>query len=306
MQKTLLSAKRGSDERLRALRFGLSMLLLGVFCAACSPTKPPPISAAPPVNREPGRIIWHDLVTDDVETVRQFYGRLFGWTFREHGRYTLILNDGLPIAGIVPDKGKGEEPQRACWVVSLSTEDVDADALLVEKFGGKVMKGPADLTGRGRYLVVMDSQEAPVVLMQSATGDPDRAVPPIGSWLWNELWTSEVDAVLQFYQSLGNYEALRVNAEEEEIGYWVLMIDERWQAGVTIVPFENMPPQWVSVVRVADPVAVAKRVPELGGRVAMTPGHPLSGGSVALIEDPLGGIVMVQSWEPEESPDKEQ
>jgi uncharacterized protein len=306
MQKTLLSVKRRPGERLRALRFGLSMLLLGVFCAACSSTKLAPISAAPPVNREPGRVIWHDLVTDDVETARQFYGRLFGWTFREHDRYTLILNDGVPIAGIVPDKGEREEPERACWVVSLSTEDVEADVLLAEKLGGKVMKGPADLAGRGRFLVVMDPQGAPMVLMQSTTGDPDRAEPPIGGWLWNELWTSEVDAVLEFYQSLGKYEALRVNAEEEEIGYWVLTTDERWQAGVTIVPFENMPPQWVSVVRVDDPAAVAKRVPELGGRVAMTPGHPLSGGSVALIEDPVGGIVMVQSWEPEESPDKEQ
>jgi uncharacterized protein len=308
MQRTLLSSgQHRNGVRLSSLRpCGFPILLLGLFLVACSGTELAPITAAPTVPRQPGQVIWHDLVTDDVETAKQFYGQLFGWTFQEHDRSTLILNNGVPIAGIVPDKRRTEEPERACWVVCLATEDVDDDAFLAEKLGGRVMKGPADMANRGRYLVVMDPQGAPLVLMQSATGDPDRAEPPIGGWLWNELWTSDIDAALTFYQFLGNYAAQIVNAEEGEVGYWILMADEQWQAGVTMVPFENMPPQWVSVIRVADPVAVTDRVPALGGRVVITPDHPLSGGSVALIEDPLGGIVMVQSWHPEESADKEQ
>ncbi len=30
----------------------------------------------------PGRVVWHDLVTRDVDASKAFYGALFGWTWR--------------------------------------------------------------------------------------------------------------------------------------------------------------------------------------------------------------------------------
>ncbi|MDD3620729.1 MAG: VOC family protein [Desulfobulbaceae bacterium] len=307
MRRIVLSgAPHRADWLLRPLGQGIPMLLLGLLLAACTPMELAPITPEPSGHRQPGQVIWHDLVTDDVESAKRFYGQLFGWTFEEHGRYTLILNDGSPIAGIVPDKKGAAGPERSCWVMCLSEDNVDGVARLVERIGGQVVKGPGEIARRGRYLVVRDPLGAPLVLMHSASGDPEPAVPPIGGWLWDELWTSDIEAAVIFYQSLGNYAAQQVNPDEDEIGYWVLMTDDRWQAGITAVPFEDMPPQWVPVIRVADPAAVTATAAELGGRVVITPDHPLGGGRVSLIEDPLGGLVMVQSWQPEESPDTEQ
>jgi hypothetical protein len=30
-----------------------------------------------------GKVIWHDLITEDVDAAREFYGGLFGWTFED-------------------------------------------------------------------------------------------------------------------------------------------------------------------------------------------------------------------------------
>lgn len=53
-----------------------------------------------------GKIVWNDLITDDLDAVRNFYGALFGWTFedagRRHGRRYLIARAGPVYVGGVP------------------------------------------------------------------------------------------------------------------------------------------------------------------------------------------------------------
>lgn len=273
-------------------------ILLVLLLTACTPMRLTPVTTAPTERQQPGQVVWHDLLTDDVDAAKQFYGQLFGWTFEQHDSYTLVLNEGIPIAGIVtesPEKGA----LRASWVVYLSSTNVDRDVRMVEENGGKVVQQPAEMVNRGRYVIVNDPQGAPLILLHSASGDPQPAEPAIGGWLWDELWTWDTDVALAFYQPLGDYTVQQVNPEGED-EYWVLMTDKHWQAGITTVPFINVPPQWVPVIRAADPAAVAERVPSLGGKVLLKPDNPLCGGDLALIEDPSGGIVMVESWQAEE------
>ena len=46
--------------------------------------------------------IWGDLVTDDIESAKAFYGGLLGWEFRPFDRagrrYTLAFNLGQPVS----------------------------------------------------------------------------------------------------------------------------------------------------------------------------------------------------------------
>ncbi|MDW7774093.1 MAG: VOC family protein [Desulfobulbaceae bacterium] len=274
-------------------------MLSGLFIFACSPMQLTPITPVPTEHHRVGQVVWYDLLTTDRDAARQFYGQLFGWTFQEYNRYTLILNNGMPIAGIVPVDAVEKDARRGCWAVCLSIGDVDNYARLVEEIGGQIVQPPAEMVNRGRYTIISDPQGAPLVLLNSANGDPVPWEPEMGGWLWAELWTTDIDGALNFYQPLGGYIAQRVNSGEEEDAYWILVNDEGWQAGVTAIPLEDVPPQWMPVIRVADPAAVADRVPALGGQVLMEPGHPLSSGNVAIIEDPTGGIFMVQSWQDE-------
>jgi predicted enzyme related to lactoylglutathione lyase len=261
-----------------------------------------PVTSTPSDHQQPGQVVWHDLLTDDVAAAKEFYGQLFGWTFEQQDQYVVILNNGVPIAGMVTDSPVDEgNALRASWAVYLSVRDVDQAAMLVEKNDGRVVQKPAEMVNRGRYVIVNDPQGAPFVLLRSASGDPQPpAEPAMGGWLWDELWARDPAAVVDFYQALGEYTAQQVNTGEES-PYWVLVSGSQWQAGITVTPFEDALPQWVPVIRVADPTAVAEQAAALGGKVLLTPDNPLCGGDLSLIEDPSGGIVMVESWQPEDS-----
>ena len=57
-----------------------------------------------------GKVIWNDLVTDNLDASRRFYGELFGWTFEQGsargGRaYTLARSGGVYVAFALP-KGR--------------------------------------------------------------------------------------------------------------------------------------------------------------------------------------------------------
>jgi predicted enzyme related to lactoylglutathione lyase len=53
---------------------------------------------------------------------------------------------------------------------------------------------------------------------------------------------------------------------------------------------------WIPVVRVSDTAVISELAEKLGGRVLVKPGNTSDGGSVALIEDPGGALLMVQHW----------
>ena len=279
---------------------------IAILFWACSPLQLSPITVPPTGQHHPGQVIWHDLLTSDVDSAKHFYGQLFGWTFEQDGRYTLILNEGVPIAGIVFDKRTKKQLERAWWLVYLSITDIDETAEWVAGAGGKVIKGPSKMTNRGRYAMIKDPQGAPLVLLHSTSGDPVPADPVMNGWLWNELWALDTETALEFYQFLGSYAADLVSPAESEDAYWILVSGQRWQAGITTIPFEKLPPQWVPAVRVANPTAVADRAASLGGRVLIWPDHPLGAGHLSLIEDPSGGLIMVESWETDDLPTKEQ
>jgi predicted enzyme related to lactoylglutathione lyase len=290
-----MMAKLNGGTRLRSRLVALWMALMA---AACAPMPLTPITPAPTGRHQPGQVVWHDLLTDDVAAAKRFYGPLFGWTFQTLGRYTLVLNNGSPIAGMVEDATIANGAQGAWWVLYLSVDAVDETARWVEKAGGSLIRGPAEMANRGRYAMIGDPQGAALVLLRSDGGDPHPTPPPVGGWLWSELWTSDTAAALTFYQSLGDYAAMPTTADDDD-AYWVLLGEaDRWQAGITTVPFEAVPPQWVPVVRVDDPAALAARVPALGGKVLVNPDHPLGSGYLALIKDPSGAILMVESWQP--------
>jgi predicted enzyme related to lactoylglutathione lyase len=280
-------------------------LIVLIILSGCASLDLVPISDKPTGHRQQGQIIWHDNITNDIESNIRFYGELLGWSFERQGEYVVVLNVGVPIAGMVELKPEEDAGKRGGWISYMSTRDVDETVSWVAGTGGKVLCGPAKMKNRGQYAMVAGPQDERLILLDLQNGDPSPQPAPIGSWLWLELWTSNIDQALDFYQSLGEFSAEK-NSEEGEEEYWVLLDSEnRWQAGITISPFRDIPSQWVPVVRVASPEEIVKKVEALGGRVIIKPDHPLTNGKVALIQDPTGGIFMVESWQ-ESQTEKEQ
>ena len=109
-------AGRGGHRWLR-MASGALCLVFASACASSSLPRVPPVTEKPTQLVKSGKFVWADLVTQDVAEAKSFYGALFGWTFEDGDRYTAVLRDGVPIAGIVPAR----DPERGSeWVGNLS------------------------------------------------------------------------------------------------------------------------------------------------------------------------------------------
>jgi len=278
------------------IRHLVTVVALAAACATAA-TKLPPINPQPTNVTTPGRPVWHDLVTSDLEAAKRFYGGLLGWTFQDfevkEGRYALASLEGKPIAGVLqPAKREVNVSQ---WVTYFSVDDVDAAAAAGTQAGAKVVVPPRDIAKQGRAALLVDPQGAPVAVARLKGGDPAPAPPPLSGWLWVDLWTPDPAASSSFYRAL-----LGLQPEIVDMGgapYTVLTRGDRPYAGMIRIPQPDIRPNWLPIVRVADARAVAGRALELGGRVLLAPRPEIREGKAAIVADPTGGAIAVHVWD---------
>ncbi len=274
-------------------------LLLGLAVSACAAgVTVPPLTPTPTGTQQVGKFVWFDLLTDDVPGVARFYRGLFGWEFAtssDDSTYTVILHRGTPIGGVVYTDRLAQDVKTSQWLSSISVPDIEEAVELVRSSGGVVYAKPRDLPERGRVAVVTDPQGALVAFVRADGGDPPDREPALGDWLWSELWTTDADAAMSFYESLVGYRREAFDAGVSR-PYHLLLAGDRARAGVMEIPFDGVRPNWLTYVRVEDPVAIAGRVEALGGTVLIPVRDDIRGGSVALIADPSGGVLAVQRW----------
>jgi hypothetical protein len=247
-----------------------------------------------------GKFVWYDLLTSDVPAVKKFYGGVFGWEFENpegtDGVYTVIHNKGEAIGGII-DAAEAKKVEGEQWLSYLSVADVDAAARLAKQRGGRILRDPFDFKDRGRVAVVTDPQGALMVLVRSTSGDPADSEPQIYTWLWTELFTSDVNAAAGFYSELAGYEVNDMDTGVR-VPYYVFETKDSPRAGMLAIPEEwkDVKPNWLPYIRVDDPAAVVKKVEALGGTVLLAPDPDVRNGSAAIIADPTGGVLAIQKW----------
>jgi hypothetical protein len=288
---------------LRTLRTLFIVALAGLAACTAANITLPPVTDQPTGAHIPGKVIWHDLLTDDVESARHFYGELFGWKFEsptvgQSSAYTLITLNGSRIGGMIDATKIRADVDLTQWVSILSVEDVDAATALFKTSGGTVFTEPTDLTNRGRISVVADSQGALVALLRTEGGDPKDQEPQIGGFLWDELWTDDPDQSIDFFSELVAYDDNTVAIKGEEYRY--LSSAGQPRVGIRKNPLPGLTPTWVTFIRVEDPAAITARVEELGGKVFVEAQTNPIGGQVAIIADPAGAGLVIQSWTPRE------
>ena len=144
--------------------------------------------------------------------------------------------------------------------------------------------------------VIEDATGAVFALIQTSEGDPEEYDPEYDGWLWDELWTNDVDEATRFYRDVIGFQHTDHDVDDTDRSYRVLEMDNTARAGVLANPFEGERPVWVNYLRVADPSAVAGRVEALGGRVLVEPQPRAIGGEVAFIAGPSGAGVALQTW----------
>jgi hypothetical protein len=298
-------------DTLRKLLFKAIGLIAFLALIACSSqTTLPAISGQATGLHQPGRIVWHDLLTEDADVTQRFYSELFGWEFEtvpvalgfgESLNYSIISNKGVPIGGMVDTSGFDNPQNQSQWVSFISTADIEQSVKVLQASGGLLQAGPVDLGARGQLALVADPQGALFALLQTRDGDPVERAPRVGDFIWNELWTVNAGEAESFYQALFNYQAAhhdlaggasyRYLSSENDSGFHVPRIAIRTN------PIIDLEPTWVSYVRVVSPQAIVDQVEALGGQVLLAPQVNDIGGTLAIIVDPSGAGLVVQTWD---------
>jgi hypothetical protein len=242
-----------------------------------------------------GKIIWNDLITDDLDATRAFYGALFGWTF-EHssgkgGRYLLARSGNTYVAGIVQVKSKNQASKVSRWLPYVSVENVDGAVSIASAAGAKIVVPALDVNF-GRVAALIDPEGAVLGLAHSRIGDPDDATTSIGIGrvVWTELLANDPEAEARFYGNVVGYDVSTMPRRGGQ--YTMLAHGGKNRAGLLKNPTDAKP-VWLTYFGVDDPVAAEGRVEALGGAVVAPASPRLREGTMALVTDPTGALLVL-------------
>jgi predicted enzyme related to lactoylglutathione lyase len=271
----------------RRLMCGLVAAVLVTGCAGRLPEVP---SLSDSGTWKPGKVVWRDLVTPNLGQAKTFYGGLFGWTFEDASKnYTLIRNGDRLIGGMAE---LASSDRSAYWLPLVSVRDVDWAVDVTVSAGGESLTKPFDVPGRGRVGVLADPGGAPFAVIKTTQGDPADRIPGINEWMWQEIWTDDVEAEAEFYARLAGYTLTTKDVYGSAYSY--LSVDELPRVGVITKSDPEIHNTWVNYVRVADLDATVAKVAQLGGVVLMAPTAEVRDGNVAIIADPQGAGLVLQ------------
>jgi predicted enzyme related to lactoylglutathione lyase len=280
-----------------ATRLGLAACLaLLVSCASPSRIDTSGMS----FSKDPliGKVIWNDLITEDVGAARAFYQGMFGWTFEDTqapggGSYVLARSGNTYVAGMVPVKSRADGQELSRWLPYVSVADVDAAVARATSMGAKVAVG-ARSVGLGRVAAIIDPEGAVIGLAHSSIGDPDDATtaPGAGRVTWTELISNEPRSAETFYASVVGYQPQEIERRGGE--YTMLTSLGAQRAGILRNPTGSWSPAWLTSFGVVNVTAAAQRAESLGGKLLLPPSPGLRENTMAIVADPAGAILVLQ------------
>lgn len=242
-----------------------------------------------------GEPCWADLQTPDVDAAKDFYGRLFGWTYQDFptpdGRsYAQAFVRGQLVATIAPQNPLQLEAGTAAeWNVYFAA--ADAADLLQEAghAGGTAQFGPEKVGDTGVLGFLAPPGGGTTGIWQAGTHFGRRLFNEPGALAWAELFTPEPQAAIGFFQQLFGHEVTEY-PQDDGGSYSTLLIDGSEVAG--IVPAdEGEEADWQIYFGAADIAAAAAAALAAGGEVLVEPDDRPTVGSLATIEDPQGGVL---------------
>lgn len=248
---------------------------------------------------------WVDLGSPDPARSVDFYSGLFGWTAQispepEAGGYTTFARDGQSVAAVSPLMSDQQPP---AWNSYFATDDAGRVTSAVRSAGGSVIVEPMDVLGYGRMAVFHDPAGAVFSVWQAGSMPGAELTGDVGSLVWNELTTRDVDGSKAFYPAALGWGARDVSFQGGSYTMWEA--DGRPVAGMMPMVGDmwppDVPPHWMVYFAVEDTDAAANRARELGGQVSVPP-TDAPPGRLCVLGDPHGAFFSIITPDPEFRP----
>lgn len=286
--------------RLNSMRLTLCILMLVITASTWAAPQLPPLNDPPSGISLPGKFTWFDMAVPALDTQKEFYASVFGWSYRSPAKtddgYTLIMNRGRAIGGMFQYEPPGGEQDGAAWIVLMSVSNPGESERIVKSEGGSVDIAPTAIPGRGRHALFRDPAGALFGVLKSDSGDPPDTEVEIGAFLWLDLFARDPEAMTAFYRQLAPYET-----EEREIAAdlsrTLLIAHDMPRASIIPVDEEANRAAWVPYVRVEDVEETLQKVVDFGGFAIIPPDERLLDGNVAVFVDPHGGVTGIVKWD---------
>jgi predicted enzyme related to lactoylglutathione lyase len=290
-----------------SLRYA-ALALAACLCAQAraAPFEVPALANPANAAHQVGKLVWLDLETTNLPGAKQFYGDLFGWSYRDYHAdgvdYTVALVNDHPVAGIVRRPILNGAERRSVWLPFFSVLDVDQTFQQALTAHAHVRSEPENLPLRGRQARMTDPESAVFALENSSSGDPPDDPNPraIGTWGSPALMARDPAHEAVFYQGVLKYTVVGEPADGgfERIG---LSSGSHERANVRLLPTGISMPhaEWISFVRVFSTADTARQAVKLGGRILVGPTREAHGATSTILEDPTGAVFGVMELPPE-------
>lgn len=255
---------------------------------------------------KPGQLSWLDLTSTDPAAAKDFYGKLFGWSFQDMemptGTYSLAMLKDKNVTGIM---GHSDELKAAgapsAWNTYAAVEDCAASTAAAKAAGAGVMMEPTTMEEVGTMSVVQDPTGAHLCLWQAETpGDGAGLVNEHGAFAWAELLTGDQDAAAAFYGEVLGWDASDMQTPDGQDAKFFVM-DGTPVASTRGLPMEGVPPHWFDYFGHDDVDAGVATIADNGGTVIMEP-FDTPPGRIALAQDNTGGGFAIITLNPDFNP----
>jgi uncharacterized protein len=231
-----------------------------------------------------GQIMWHTLMTPDVEKAKAFYGKLLGWEYEifKPGEMDvpMIKQNGQSHGGIQEIKVAGTPPH---WAGYVQVEDLSAMLERAEAAGGKTLVGVTPIPDVGSFAVIADP-DGGVICGFTPSGEMPA---PAGTFLWDELIAEDVEGAKRFYTEVFGW-----TTSDMDMGDMTYTLFQR-DGDVNVAGLMPKPPNvpvksaWLTYLGTDDVDAATAKVKELGGAVMMEAFDVPNVGRLAVAGDPF-------------------
>jgi len=219
-----------------------------------------------------GTPCWTDLMSNDIDAAKTFYGTVFGWEaedqFDPEGNriYVNLSQDGKEVAGLggIPP---GMEGMPSVWNTYIATEDCEAVAAKVTEAGGQVMMPPMQVMEAGSMAVFADPTGAAFSVWQAGQHIGAHVFNEPNTFAWHELLTRDVETAKPFYSQVFGWEY-----EGQDMGpmgtYTVIAGGENGGLGGIMAMPDDVPAEapnhWMPYLTVADIHATVGAIADAG------------------------------------------